>query len=624
MIMAIKILSKELINQIAAGEVVERPASAVKELVENSLDAGAKNIGVEIENGGINLIKIIDDGCGMNKDDAVLSIVEHATSKLASVDDLYNIKTLGFRGEALSSIAAVSEFNLITKTDQSIAGTQISVKNGEVLAEEVGSAVGTSITIKNIFFNIPARKKYLKTAVTEFNHIVDLFLNYCLAYPNVGWKLAHNGKLVYQFPGGSSRQRVADVLGDEISENLFEIDTKLNGLGVNGYFGKPQIARNNRKLQYLFVNGRPVNEFIAAKNIKDAFGSLIQRDYYPVYVLNLRVDPEFVDVNVHPRKLEVRFSEPQLIYRTLYQAVAMILDEQELARQVNSVELKQFVPLKNVLAQSFAFDKQNAVTRFIASHNNGSTQNQTQNSAPRKQSDSQISPLGATSIEMTSELIGAEIIPNEVEASERTDERSAERKEVFIPEYKVLGQIQDSYIVVETENSLKVYDQHASSERVQYEKIKREWQIGRIASQKMLIGQNVELSPVEARLINDNLELFQKLGFDLTGFGANSFAVNAMPTFFTKANAQEIILQIVGELTESITLDDKITEPVDKIFKMMACRSAIKFGDRLTTEGMEALINDLEKLDNQYTCVHGRPCVIEFTFNELNKLFKRS
>jgi DNA mismatch repair protein MutL len=602
--MPIKILSKELINQIAAGEVVERPASAVKELMENSLDAGAKNISVEIENGGINLIKITDDGVGMNREDALLSIAEHATSKLASVDDLYNIKTLGFRGEALSSIAAVSEFNLITKTNESIAGTQVSVKNGEVLAGEVGSAVGTSITIKNIFFNIPARKKYLKTAVTEFNHIVDLFLNYCLAYPNVGWKLAHNGKLVYQFPGGASRQRVADVLGDEISENLFEIDTKLNGLGVNGYFGKPQIARNNRKLQYLFVNGRPVNEFIAAKNIKDAFGSLIPRDYYPVYVLNLAVDPEFVDVNVHPRKLEVRFSEPQLIYRTLYQAVAMILDEQELARQVNSVELKQFVPLKNVLAQSFAFDKQNVEAQNFAPRNNGSPQNQTQNFTPPVTTFSPIT-------EIKEELL-------------MSTPTATQSGEVFIPEYKVLGQIQDSYIVVETENSLKVYDQHASSERVQYEKIKREWQIGRIASQKMLIGQNVELSPVEARLINDNLELFQKLGFDLTGFGANSFAVNAMPTFFTKANAQETILQIVGELTESITLDDKITEPVDKIFKMMACRSAIKFGDRLTTEGMEALINDLEKLDNQYTCVHGRPCVIEFTFNELNKLFKRS
>ncbi|MEK7511726.1 MAG: DNA mismatch repair endonuclease MutL [Patescibacteria group bacterium] len=606
--MPIKILSKELINQIAAGEVVERPASVVKELVENSLDAGAKNIGVEIENGGTNFIKIVDDGSGMNREDAQLSVLEHATSKLGSIDDLYKISTLGFRGEALSSISAVSEFILVTKNSDSIAGTQVSVKNGEVVVEDVGAAVGTTITVKNLFYNIPARKKYLKTAVTEFNHIVDLFLNYCLAYPSVSWKLTHNGKLVYQFPAGSLVQRVSDVLGDEVCENLFEVDTKLNGLTVRGHLGKPQIARNNRKLQYLFVNGRPVNEFIAAKNIKDAFGSLIPRDYYPVYVLNLHIDPEFVDVNVHPRKLEVRFSEPQLIYRTLYQAVAMILDEQELSRQVNSTELKQFVPLKEVLTQGFAFNKQSVEARFIAPHERNMVPTtpsvETQNFASREGTFSPNPP----SAEIPSTQPAATTI----------------NREVFIPEYKILGQIQDSYIVVETANSLKIYDQHASSERVQYEKIKREWQIGRIASQKMLIEQNIELSPVEARLINDNLELFQKLGFDISVFGANNFAIAALPTLFTNANAQEIILQIVGELTESIMTLEKISEPVDKIFKMMACRSAIKFGDRLSVSGMEALINDLEKLDNQYTCVHGRPCILEFTFNEFKKLFKRN
>jgi DNA mismatch repair protein MutL len=298
----IHLLPPHLINQIAAGEVVERPASVVKELVENSIDAGAKNIRIEIENGGLNLIKVIDDGCGMSRADAEQSILQHATSKILEDADLEKISTLGFRGEALASISSVSDFSLLTKDADSLAGTLLEMQSTGVQLSESSAAKGTVISVRNLFQKIPARKKYLKTTVTEFNHIVDLFFEFCLAYPNIFWKLVHNNKTVYQFPIATLLQRIGDVLGDEIAKNLIEIDIKLIDIHVHGYIGKPQIARNNRKLQYLCINNRPVHEFIVAKQVKDAFGTLLPRDLYPVYILNLQIDTDKVDVNVHPRK----------------------------------------------------------------------------------------------------------------------------------------------------------------------------------------------------------------------------------------------------------------------------------------------------------------------------------
>ncbi|KKQ78813.1 MAG: mismatch repair protein MutL protein, partial [Parcubacteria group bacterium GW2011_GWC2_38_7] len=450
----IKLLSPDLINQIAAGEVVERPASVVKELVENSIDAGATNITVEIENGGLNLIRIVDNGCGMSREDAGKSILQHATSKISSQDDLFNIKSLGFRGEALASIAAVSEFSLITKDEESLAGTNLEFKNNEQTINDIGCSRGTTIVVNNLFYNIPARRKYLKTTVTEFGHIVDLFLSYCLAYPQINWKLMHHGKPVYQFQASIDVQRVSDVLGREIADNLLPIDIKLNEIHLSGFIGKPQIARNNRKIQYLFINNRPVNEFIVAKQIKDAFGQLIPRDLYPVYILNLKINNEKIDVNVHPRKLEVRFSEPQIIYRTVYQAVAMTLDEQDLVKSVKVDDFKRFVPVSEVL--STRQDSIPVSTKF--------------NYQPRFSQSNLNSAMN-----FNREV--AQDIPVVIRTQEQSNESS------LVGQRKVIGQIQNSYIVVETAEGMKIYDQHATSERIQYEKIKKQWEIGKLGSQ---------------------------------------------------------------------------------------------------------------------------------------------
>lgn len=590
--------------------MVERPASVVKELVENSLDAGAANIVIEVENGGINLVKVIDDGSGMNREDAEMSLLQHATSKIASQEDLFNIGTLGFRGEALASISSVSEFCLITKDKASVSGTCVKIEQGKLAVSETGAADGTSVEVRNIFYNVPARQKYLKTPVTEFNHIVDLFLNYCLGFPRISWKLIHNGKIIYHFPASDSFQRISDLLGDEIGSNLLKVDISLNGITVRGYAGRPQVARNNRKLQYLFINGRPVSEYIVAKQVKEAYGTLLARDMYPVFILDLIIDGDKIDVNVHPRKLEVRFSEPQLVYRTVYQAVAGILDENDLGRQVAATEVKKFVPIKQILQTK----QEQIPVRKITGENQtlaGSGQragvktNEFQKAA--LDFNQYLSRQGDQSI-----VADTEPLPKEKMADD-----------TFIPEFKVLGQVENSYIVVETAEAIKVYDQHASSERVQYEKLKREWQIGKLASQKMLIPQNIELSPAEARLANDNFSLFDRLGFEIANFGANNFAISAVPMVLSKLELKQIVLQILGEVGEAVMVDDRISQPVEAILKMMACKSAIKFGDELSQEGMAALVNDLERWENKYTCVHGRPAVLEFKFTELKKMFKR-
>jgi len=591
--MKIHILPKDLINQIAAGEVVERPMSVVKELVENAIDAGGKNIVIEIENGGLNLVKVTDDGSGMNREDAQLSIAQHATSKIQNQEDLFNIATLGFRGEALASIAAVSEFGLVTQEVGAVVGTELRVVNGEASVYDVGAAPGTSIACRNLFYNVPARKKYLKTPVTEFNHIMDLFLSYCLGYPEVAWKFVHNGKIVYHFPSAEKAQRIGDVLGDEVATNLFPVSVKLNGIEIKGRIGKPQIARNNRKLQYLFINRRPVNEFIVAKQVKEAFGTLLAKEMQPVYFLELVIENGSIDVNVHPRKLEVRFSEPQLVYKSVYQAVAAALDAQELVTQVSAPAPKLFTPVGSVIARR--------QTDFAAKSDFGFKT-------------STFKPAATATFAYNAPLTSS------IEERKAT---TVKDEEPFVPEYQVLGQVDNAYIVTRTEDAIKIYDQHASSERVRYEKLKREWEIGRLASQKMLLPQKIELTPEESRALDAGAAVVRKLGFDLENFGGNTFAVSAVPQLLVKSDVRELILEIVGELAEAVVLEDKIIQPIDNILKMMACKSAIKFGDTLTREGMESLINDLERLQNKYTCVHGRPAVIEFSFEELKKMFKR-
>jgi DNA mismatch repair protein MutL len=579
----IKVLPQELINQIAAGEVVERPASIVKELVENSLDAKAKSITVEIENGGLNSVKIIDDGCGMDRSDARLSIAQHATSKIDSLEDLYNIQSLGFRGEALASISSVSEFSLITKQTDSLSGIKISVENNKISEQEIGCPAGTSVEIRNLFYNVPARRKFLKTAVTEFNHVVDLFINYVLIHKNVSWKLVHNGKVVYQFGAVDDyKNRIFEVLGKEVADNLIEINHNGVEVKITGFIGKPQIARNNRKLQFLYVNGRCVNDFILAKKVKDAFGSFLMNNMFPVYVLFVDIDNKKVDVNVHPRKLEVRFSDPQKIYQTVYRAVADALDASQLSVKTPTFDIP--VSINKFSKPSFGKQPVNGAFKF------------------------QPSRLGAVQSSKTFEFNRQIVKP----------------VEQVVNNEKVIGQIANSYIVVETKNSIKIIDQHAASERVQYEKVQQDFVDKKLTQQRLLLPDNLGLTEVEAGVIKEKIEKLKDFGFDISELSGRAFMINAVPQVLAGKNYKEALTELIGKMIEAGESElSENNEAIDDIMKMMACKSAIKFGDKLNAEEIAALLNNLNNCKNKFSCAHGRPCVLEFSFDDLEKMFKR-
>ncbi len=597
----IKKLPKELIDQIAAGEVVERPASVVKELVENSVDAGADNIEIEIMGGGIDLIKVSDNGVGMDKQNALLSVEQHATSKLNTQEDLFAIKTMGFRGEALASISAVSEFSLISKTEKSLSGIELSLIDGKIETKEIGVARGTTVRVSDLFGKIPVRKKYLKTAVTEYNHIVDLFLKFALGYPKITWRLLHNNKKIYHFPAEESLKRISDVLGENIGRALLPISILREGISINGFIGKPEIARNNRKLQYLFINERPVNEYVIAKQIKEAYNTLIANNLFPVYILNIAIDNKAVDVNVHPRKLEVRFSDPQAVYRNVYKAVTAVLDSHDLTKSF---------PTQKENYQETDFYEEKKVGFSIKGKANGGG-------------------FFGSSIKQNEQAV---IFNKEISELNKQIDEIYESEQITpsmqspAQPFKIVGQVKKAYIIVETEHGMKIYDQHACSERIRYERLKDQWKIGRLASQKLLLPQNLELSPQEYRLTDESEELLNRLGFEVALLSGQTVSVSAVPQFLVDSDIKELLMEILGNLLE-ISLDildeEKIQAPIDRILKSMACKGAIKFGDELSERGMEALINDMDKQENPYSCIHGRPAVVELRENDLKKLFAR-
>jgi len=614
----IKKLPAEIINQIAAGEVVERPASVVKELVENSLDAGADSIEIELKNGGINLIKVSDNGLGMSEYDAELSIAQHATSKISRIEDLFSINYFGFRGEALASISSVSKFTLQTKQQNSISGTQVTNINQKIQKTKTACPSGTIVMIEDLFFNIPARKKYLKTANTEYNHILNTFINFALIHGKVGWKLIHNGKIIYHLPKAAKwLDRIELLMGESVARNLLGVKMNLVDVEIIGFIGKPQIASKYRQNQYLYINKRPVSEYIISKSVKDAYHTLIPRDYYPVFTLNLKMDPNKIDVNVHPRKLEVRFSEPQTVYRSVYRAVSATLDKNNLVKTVQTpieenkaktlTEKTGFSAIKseiNLKQKSFKNPGANTVKKAVDF-------NHSMYALPKsakKFMDQKID----VKYEADSK-INLKPIKFQHEKIELVEEKN---------EWKIIGQIKNSYIIAETEDGIKIIDQHAASERIQFEKIKKQFESDGLKSQSLLMPQIIEVSLPQMSKIQNQNEILNKLGFSIDIFGERTVKIDAVPAILKEQNIRKVFWEILNELEGQIALD-VICEPIRKILNIMSCRSAVKFGDDLCLDEMKALIDQLCSLENQYTCVHGRPAVIDMDYQELEKLFSR-
>ena len=560
----INVLSEKTVNQIAAGEVIERPASVVKELVENSLDAGADEISVEVEDGGKKRIKVKDNGCGMSREDVELAFKKHATSKIQDIEDLDNLNSLGFRGEALPSIAAVSKMTAITKTEDQLEGTKIVLKGGEIESvEEIGCAVGTSIEVKDLFYNTPARKKYLKKTNTELSHVSEVVTRNAIANPKVEFSLEHNGKELTFVPRSSSMlENIKSIYGVEVAKRMIEVEEGFDDLSVKGYVSKPEISRSNRKHIFTYVNSRYVKNNVLKDGIVDGFETLLKKGRYPLAFLDIKIDPSKIDVNVHPTKTKIRFLEAERIRKKIAGAVNDALLEEDLVPEKTAGEEK---------------------------------------STPKSSERSEPTEKGKQSrLEMDEE--------REVKGSK-------------LSHMSVVGIVKDSYIVVETPSGLAVVDQHAAHERINYEDLKKKAK-DEIDSQKLVTPKTVELKPKEAALLRANEELLEKLGFEIDHFGKTTFRLRGVPVIFGEVQEKEILHSVLDELSDK--RNTSLEERQEEMIKYMACHDSVTAGDRLSITSARELLEELGRVENPYTCPHGRPTIVSFSETEIEKWFKRT
>ncbi len=567
----IQILPEDLINKIAAGEVVERPASVVKELIENSIDAAATRITVDIQSAGRKLIRVSDNGQGMTKDELSLATQRHSTSKISKLDDLFNIQTLGFRGEALPSIASVSKLEVRSRVKGEEAGmdagSQLKVEGGKLgRVEDTGCPVGTTVSVKDIFFNTPARKKFLKSPTTEMGHIGNIVSKYAMSFPKIAFELISDGKPLLSSPGsGKLEDAVMAVYGVDLLKELTEAELNFNHGKVHGLISRPTLSRIDKTYENFYVNGRYVRNFLLNRALEEAYRTLIPSNRYPVAILFIDIDPKQIDVNVHPTKREIKFLKTQEVMDAVRESVTMALQGVQ-------------GPMSNVASAK-------DLGRWTVDVGQ----------------DKEWKP------EMADVLFPAERQEIELEVS---------AVQPLIPIY----QYKDTYIICTDGEELVLLDQHAAHERILYDQLSRQSSVA--GRQSLLIPETLELNPKEAALLQENIEYLRGLGFDLEEFGNNSYILRSVPAVATKASPKQLLADIISEiqnLGKSVQLEIK----QESIRKLIACHSAIKAGDKLTTQEMNQLIKDLYTTQNPLTCPHGRPTMIRFGEEELKKRFGR-
>jgi len=599
----IHVLDEGISNKIAAGEVVERPASVVKEMVENSIDAGASSITVEIKDGGISYIRVTDDGSGMDMDDAKLSFIRHATSKIYHEDDLSSIKTLGFRGEALASIASVSMVEMITKIADNTYGTKILIEGGEYkFIGSTGCADGTSIIVRNLFYNTPARLKFLKKEAREGAIVSDIVLKLALSKPDISFKFIKDGKLVFTTPGdGVLKNTIISLYGREVYDSLIEVSYKGNILSVHGFIGKPEIGRANRSFQTFFINNRYIKDRSLSAALENAYKTYLTTNKFPFCILYISIYPEMVDVNVHPTKAEVRFQDEREVFSSIFNTVrnglageVLIPNVQERDNRYNSIKVEQ---------QMFKYNND-----FEVRESQGIRENIREVTNPINEPYAKKENKTFVSVEEIN------IDSEEKEAAEREDVKN------LLPPLVVIGQCLGTYILAQGPDALYIIDQHAAHERVLYEKYKNTFETGIVQSQSLTVPIIVELTAREEAIIKENTNIISKLGFDFEYFGNNSVMIRSVPVIFGEPQLKKFFIEIV-DLLDTNEPSNKST--IDNILYNMACKSAVKANDRLNNKEMEELINDLRKTYNPYTCPHGRPTIIKLTEKELEKKFKR-
>lgn len=601
----IRVLDKHVVQKIAAGEVVERPASIVKELIENSLDANSKNITVEIKNGGKSLIRVTDDGDGIEEKDIELAFLRHSTSKLTNIDDLYSIMTLGFRGEALASIASIAKVELLTKTNGANAGVHVFIEEGEIkFMESVGSAKGTTMIIRDIFYNLPVRKKFLRSDASEGNSISDIVNKIALGKCNTSFKLIKDNKVVLNSNNTESlRENIYSVLGKDMIKELIPIDYDDEYLKIEGYISNNNLHRSNRNHQYIYLNGRYITNYQLSNAIERNYITNIPNNKHPVFIIYLNINPNEVDVNIHPTKQEVKFEDINRIYDTIYDKVKETLNESLVSHRLN---IKDNKSKQDDIPKLF-----NLVEEY-------------------KDKDMIIKDLTNTSSHNINKDLNTDYNFIDIEIKEDSG-KYIEYNKADDPKNELLDQIKSSrligaffntYIILENQNYDHIYiiDQHAAHERIMYENIKKEYEMESITIQRLLTPEIFELTNKEFNLVFENIDIFSNMGFEISEFGHNTIQIRGVPLVFGKPNIRNLFLEILDNIDNNIKSSYEVK--LDKIMKL-SCTNAVKSGDHLANIEVETLIKDLVVCENPFNCPHGRPTIIEVSKNEIERQFLR-
>lgn len=724
----IKLLDQYTIDKIAAGEVIERPGSVIKELVENSIDAGATAITIEIKEGGMSFIRITDNGCGISKEEVPVAFLRHATSKLQTADDLLKIASLGFRGEALSSIAAVAQVELITKQENALTGTRYQIHGGkEISNEEIGAPLGTTIVVRNLFYNTPARKKFMKTPATEGSYIYDLVCRMAMSHPDVSFKFIMNGiDKLFTSGNGRLKEIIYHIYGRDITNNLLEINAANDQVKITGYLAKPSISRGNRSFEDYYVNQRYIKSNILTKAIEDAYRTFVMVHKFPFTVINFEIDPSLIDVNIHPAKRELKFINEPDMYDFTYISVRKALLFKELIPTVTPGKDKRPETLaeRKVEKRPEPFETNRRATELppqstrpaqqkkpsmpmqpansgisaqptltMTSGASGQTASSIMQSTPEladvqskpdRTVQTDVSNIQAKSEQptpsvtmenrssspveiqylkednqsgknITNNIVAENIVPyltqptktalNPAEASVQTNETSEQKKqEPITPEakikyeqmdmfedkfltpeakkkHRIIGQLFKTYWLIEYEDKFFIMDQHAAHEKVKFEELMANYKNKTAIPQYLMPPAIVSLSGTESEFLRENLEFFQNLGFQIEGFGGKEYKLSAVPANLFGLDGRELFLEFIGELSENgqkQTIDTFISK-----LSTMACKAAIKGNTSISFKEADTLIDQLMKLENPYTCPHGRPTLISMTETELEKKFKR-
>ena len=653
----IKVLSKETIDRISAGEVVERPSNVVKELVENAIDSGATAITVEIKAGGLDMIRVTDNGCGIEPDQMKTAFLRHATSKIENASDLDSITTLGFRGEALASICAVSETEMISALPGSLTGNRLIIRGGdEISFEEIGAPAGTTVIVRNLFYNTPARKKFLKTNSTEGSYVAELMEKIALSHPEVSFQYSMDNRSRFHTSGnGDLMEVIFRVFGRETAGSLVPISAENDRFKITGFLGKPEIIRSNRNMEIYFMNGRFVKNNFISTAVEEGYREYLMLHKFPVVFLNFTVDPSKVDVNVHPAKLDVRISDQQMFFAFVSSSIHDVMTKAEMIpenilisdadkKQLSKESAKEVTDGKNPepfeLKRTGLSCVESTVKAYSESVSVPFKSSVSYNFAP---SDDSACVSEDSFFEDERKEVKTDFVkPSGIDLPEDNTRSGKSEAEAFLENtsfkqaqlfedhlldadkrssYKIIGQVFDTYWIVQYEQQMFIIDQHAAHEKVNYERFVKRIHAGEHPTQMLMPPIIVTLTGAEEAVLNDNIESFRNIGFEIENFGGNEYALRGVPTDLFRHSEKELFLAILDELAENPGLGSFKT--IDEKIAGMACKASVKGGDRIGFEQAEKLIDELLTLDNPYNCPHGRPTIISITKTEMEKKFQR-